>query len=239
MVNDIKAVIFDLDDTLFDHRHSLQAGLLALQKACPDSLQAWPLAHLTDTYVDLVESLHVQVLQGLLTPDQARIQRICAFFSTYGRVLSSDEAQIYAALYRETYQAARQPVPGAIALLQYLHATVKIGIITNNTSLEQREKLDACGFTPWVDVVVISEEVGFIKPDPAIFAIALQQLGCGADQAVMVGDSWKSDIVGAHQAGIKSIWLNRFGEICPDSSIGATTIESLTPTQTVATLICA
>ena len=225
MNHNIKAVLFDLDDTLFDHHHSLQVGLLAIQKICPE-LQVWPLAHLTNTYVDLVESLHLQVLQGLLTLDQARIQRIQAFFLTYNRTLSLDEASVYAMLYRETYQAARQPVPGAIALLQYLRGHVKTGIITNNASLEQREKLNACGFTPWLDVVIISEEVGVIKPDPAIFAIALEKSGCNANEAVMVGDAWKNDILGAYQAGIRPIWLNRFGLTCPDLSI-ASIITSL------------
>ncbi len=231
----IKAVIFDLDDTLFDHYHSLQAGLLTIQKACPE-LQPWPLAHLTNTYVDLVESFHLQVLQGLLTLDQARIQRIQAFFLTYQRSLSFDEAQAYAMLYRETYQAARQPVPGAIALLQYLRGRVKTGIITNNTSLEQREKLDACGFTPLLDVLVISEEVGVIKPNPAIFAIALERLGCKASEAVMVGDAWENDILGAHQARLRPVWLNRFGLACPNPSI-VSIITSLQPTQTIANLL--
>lgn len=231
----IQAVIFDLDDTLFDHHHSLQAGLRAIQKNCP-ALHPYPLAELTHTYVDLVESLHLQVLQGLLSIDQARVKRIKAFFVKYGHSLSDEQAQDYAVLYRETYQSARQPVPGAIALLQHLRANVKTGIITNNISIEQREKLDACGFTPWLDVVVISEEVGVIKPDPAIFAIALERLGCPASAAVMVGDAWKTDILGAHQAGIKAVWLNRFGAACPDSSI-ATIINTLEPAESVAALL--
>ena len=234
-MNAIKAVIFDLDDTLFDHYHSLQAGLATLQKAHSD-LQAWPLSHLTNTYVELVESLHIQVLQGLIKPDQARIQRIRTFFLTYGRSLSLDEAHETASLYREAYQAARQPVPGAIALLQHLHAATKIGVITNNTSLEQREKLDVCGFTPLLDEVVISEEVGVIKPDPAIFAIALERLGCSASEAVMVGDAWQTDIIGAHRAGIRSVWLSRFGAPCPDPSL-ASVIDGFTPAQTIAALL--
>lgn len=229
----IKAVIFDLDDTLFDHYHSLQAGLIALQKA-HQSLQQWPLEDLTNTYIELIDSLHPQVLQGVLTQEQARIQRIRGFFLKYGQSLSVVEADSAATLYRETYRLARQPVTGVMALLEYLHTRVKIGIITNNTSLEQREKLDAGGMTPWINVVVISEEVGVVKPDPAIFQIALERLGCGPDQAVMVGDSWKVDVLGAKQAGIRPVWFNRFGLPNPGE---AAMIDTLEPTQSIAALL--
>ena len=236
MTESIQAVIFDLDDTLFDHYFSLQAGLSALQKTTPN-LQQQTLDDLTSTYVDLVESLHIQVLQKQLTLDQARIQRMQSFFLKYGRTLSVDEAQNYAEHYRGVYLAARQPVPGAIALLRHLRTrNVKTAIITNNASLEQREKLEFCKLTPLIDVVVISEEVGVIKPDPAIFAIALKQLECNASQAIMVGDAWNTDILGAHRAGIKSIWLNRFGARCPDPSI-TTIIHALEPASTVADLL--
>ncbi len=236
MAQPIQAVIFDLDDTLFDHYHSVQAGITALQKTTPN-LQKQTLDDLTSTYVDLVESLHIRVLQKQLTLDQARTQRMQSFFLKYGRTLSADETQHYIDQYREVYQAARQPVPGAIALLEHLRTrNVKTAIITNNASLEQREKLDFCELTPLIDVVVISEEVGVIKPDPAIFAIALNHLQCSANQAIMVGDAWDTDILGAHRAGIKSIWLNRFDAACPDPSI-TTMIDSLEPASTVTDIL--
>ncbi|MGC1378074.1 MAG: HAD family hydrolase [Anaerolineales bacterium] len=234
MAHPIKAVLFDLDDTLFDHHHSMQAGLLAMQQAYP-GLQRWPLQDLTNTYVELLESLHVQVLQGLLTPEQARIQRIQRFFLKYDQRLSLDAIPDSVILYRDAYQAARRVVPGALALLEYVHARAQTGVITNNTSLEQREKLDTYGLMPWMDVVVISEEVGVTKPDPAIFNIALERLDCSPAQAVMLGDSWEVDVLGARQAGIRPVWFNRFGSPRPDESV--TMIDALEPAQAIAELL--
>ena len=234
MDHPIKAVLFDLDDTLFDHYHSMQAGLLAMQQAYP-GLKRWSLQDLTNTYVELLESLHVQVLQGLLTPEQARIQRIQRFFLKYDQRLSLDDIPNSVILYREAYQAACRVVPGALALLEYLHARAQIGVVTNNTILEQREKLDTYGIAPWMDVVVISEEVGVTKPDPAIFQIALERLGCSPAQAVMLGDSWQVDVLGARQAGIRPVWFNRFGLPCPDPSV--TMIYALEPADVVAELL--
>lgn len=231
-----RAVIFDLDDTLFDHYHSVQSGLLALQGAYP-GLQEHHLNDLTETYVDLVETLHIQVLRGLLTIDQARIQRIQSFFLKHDRALSLDRAYQAASVYRAAYQAARQPVTGALALLQYLqHTNTKIGIITNNGSQEQREKLSVCEMAPLIDALVISEEVGVIKPEPAIFAIALEKLGCASHEAVMLGDAWQTDILGAHRAGIRPVWLNRFGAKCPDPTLAAV-ITTLEPPPSIAALL--
>lgn len=238
MDSPIKAVLFDLDDTLFDHHHSLQASLLEMQKTY-QSLQQRSLEDLMSTYVELLESTHAQILRGMLSKEEARIRRIREFFLKHGQSLSTVEIDAAIRLHRDAYQAIRRPVPGAVALLEYLRGSgIQIGIITNNTSREQHEKLTVCGLDAWVDVLVISEEVGVIKPDPAIFEIALERLGCGPGQTVMVGDSWEIDIMGARKAGIAPVWFNRFGSPCPDQTL-ATMIDTLEPAQTVAALLVA
>ena len=59
---------------------------------------------------------------------------------------------------------------------------------------------------------IISEEVGINKPQPGIFQIALEKNGVGAEEAIMIGDSYSSDIQGAKNAGIDQIWLHQ-GEV--------------------------
>ena len=84
---------------------------------------------------------------------------------------------------------------------------------------EQRQKIAACGFGPFLDTVVISEEAGVTKPDPRIFRLALERLGRPADETVMIGDAWDTDIAGARAAGIRPLWFNRFGAPSPDRSV--------------------
>jgi HAD superfamily hydrolase (TIGR01509 family) len=95
--------------------------------------------------------------------------------------------------------------------LKSLKSQAHIGIVTNNFLEEQRAKLDVCGLTPFVDIMVTSEECGYTKPAPEIFHITLDHLRCSAHEAVMIGDSWDVDIIGARNAGIRPIWFNRFG----------------------------
>jgi FMN phosphatase YigB (HAD superfamily) len=62
-----------------------------------------------------------------------------------------------------------------------------------------------------VDALITSEDVGVLKPDPAIYQVALQRLQASPAQTVMVGDNWSADVLGALAVGIRPVWLNRFG----------------------------
>ena len=151
-------------------------------------------------------------------------------------VATDAESQAAARCYRDAYDAAYRPVPGSIELLQRVKAERRIGIVTNHVVSEQVKKIATIGVEPFVDELVVSEEVGVAKPDARVFEAALSRLGGTPDEAVMIGDSWSSDIVGATGLGIRAIWLNRYDRPCPDSSL-ATEIRSLEPVDDIADLI--
>ena len=123
-------------------------------------------------------------------------------------------------------------MPGAIALATALkRAGVAFVIVTNNVTSEQRLKLDRCGLRPYVDALITSEDVGVTKPDARIFETALAAAGVTPAEAVMLGDSWLTDVAGARASGVRAVWLNRAGAVAPDSSAGAAVaeIQSLEP----------
>jgi FMN phosphatase YigB (HAD superfamily) len=72
----------------------------------------------------------------------------------------------------------------------------------------QYEKFDKSGLRDCFAHIVLSEEVGCQKPNPRIFEEALRMNGLQAEEVVMIGDSWNSDIQGAINAGIDQIWVN-------------------------------
>ena len=147
--------------------------------------------------------------------------------------LADDDA---AELHRRTYQANRRCVEGALELVTHLKSRLRIAVVTNNTLAEQREKLATFGFAPLVDALVTSEEVGAAKPDARIFAAALERVACEPHEAVMIGDAWHHDVVGATSAGIRALWLNRHGLPHPDPSL-AMQILALHPVEHVAALV--
>jgi putative hydrolase of the HAD superfamily len=84
-----------------------------------------------------------------------------------------------------------------------------LGIITNGPAEVQRDKVDLLDIRHLVDFVIISGEFGVSKPDPAIYAEALNKAGASAHDTVFVGDSAEHDIAGAHASGLRTVWVNR------------------------------
>ncbi|MCL6274280.1 HAD family hydrolase [Muricauda sp. 2012CJ35-5] len=81
-------------------------------------------------------------------------------------------------------------------------------ILTDLTAHIQYRKIEKLGLSNYVDYLVTSEEVGIEKPHPYMFTRALQKLECNTMEALMIGDSWSKDILGANAMGIDSIWIN-------------------------------
>ena len=228
----VRAVLFDLDDTLFDHRGCSQDGLDAARR-CHDSLGAMPLADLERLHATFLEQLHGDVMLGRVPLEEARLERFRRLLAAAGATPPEAVVARTAAAYRDRYREVRRAVRGAVPLLAALAGRVRIGIVSNNLFDEQLEKLRLCGLEPFVDALIVSERVGVSKPDAAIFAAALEQVACRADEAVMVGDSWTADIAGAQAAGIRPIWFNPMALPIPEGSEGVTQLRALEPLDAV------
>jgi HAD superfamily hydrolase (TIGR01549 family) len=236
----IRAVLLDLDDTLFDHGHAARQGLKAVRE-CHTALAAIDPAELEHRHGEILEALHLRVLAKELALDDARIERFRQLFVSAGisglDAGDASLAQRAAAAYRHRYLQAWREVPGATALLEALTERSRIGIVSNNLAREQHDKLRFCGFERYLDAVVISEEAGVSKPDPSIFRVALDRLGVSASEAVMIGDAWYTDIAGAREAGVRAIWFNPDERERPDEWADVTEIRSLEPASRVLSLI--
>ncbi len=233
----IRAVLFDLDETLFDHRRASMSSLGEMQREHP-RLLAVPLTELEATFYRILDQTFPAVLAGDVTPEQSRVHRVQLLFAEYGAPLTEQRAEELALLYRRMYQESRYPVPGAQALLEHLHGCACVGIVTNNFTAEQQDKLRCCGLDHLIDFLITSEDVGAGKPDTRMFQSALDQAACAPHEAVMVGDSWSSDVMGACRAGIRAVWFNRHGDQMPVSG-KVEEIRSLEPAEAVAQLLLA
>jgi len=228
------AVLFDLDDTLFDHWSCTREALRTL-RARFGAFGRMPIEAFEAKHGYLLEELHLEVMGGRLTVDDARVQRFRRLFEYAGETGADDTARAAASAYREAYVANWRPVAGALALLAAVRGRATIGVVTNNVASEQHQKLDACGFRPYLDAVVISEEAGVAKPDPRIFEIAIGHLSRPREETVMIGDAWATDVAGARAAGLRAIWFNRFGAQSPDPTVPE--ISSLGPTAMLLSML--
>ena len=213
-----RAVLIDLDDTLVDHQHAMRSALRALHTS-DVRLQSLEYDFLVAEWQRVLDAMHDDVALGRVSIHESRILRYRHFYALAGSPVERSEAEAISGRHLQSYMDSRRVVAGADTLLRAIKPHARIAVVTNNTVAEQREKLAAFGMTRFVDELVTSEEFGVAKPDAAIFRHALERVGAGVADAVMVGDSWVNDVVGATAIGIRAIWLNRTGAACPDATL--------------------
>lgn len=196
-------LLVDNDNTLMDFDTAEHFALL-------DTLQAFFLPdtpEVLETYHAINHALWEALERGEVTQAQLKLRRFEQLIDHFG--WTGVEARALADTYPRHLGCHAELLPGATELLQALHGRMKIALVSNGVSEIQRSRLSRCPFTPLLDAVVISEEVGVSKPDPRMVDIALAQLGCeDKRQAVLLGDSLTADIAAARSAGIDSIWFN-------------------------------
>jgi len=214
----IKTVFFDLDDTLFDHQYSRRCGFLAL-KAMHHALAPAHIREMELFHEQLTWANFTKVLSKEISLADAITERICAVCSRFGHPLAPAEIQETVSQYDAAYRKNRRPVPGSRDLLDALKKHVQLGIITNGFCDLQKEKMEVLGISPLIDVIVISEEAGFRKPDTRIFRTALSRAGADPAKSLYVGDSWNVDILPAHRCGMRAIWLNRYSQPHSDPAV--------------------
>ncbi|MCD7935855.1 MAG: YjjG family noncanonical pyrimidine nucleotidase [Tannerellaceae bacterium] len=102
-------------------------------------------------------------------------------------------------------------IPGAIELLEYLHSSYRLFILSNGFREVQFLKLKNSGLSPYIEKMILSEDAGIQKPHKKIFDFALKNTNARRRESLMIGDSWEADIVGAHDSKIDQLWLNPAG----------------------------
>jgi len=217
-VSQLKAVFFDLDDTIYDHRHSCMCGLSKLREIYPP-LQDYEVGHLEADYLLRLNILHELLLQGLITQEESRYKRIGGTLNQHGVHLEGQELEQACRIYEAGYKESRRPVPGMMELIIDLRTKgIPSSIITNGFNNIQEDKLQATGLDKIIDFMITSETAGTAKPDPDIFQMAMDRYHITPEQTLMVGDNWNIDILGGVNAGIPTVWINRRGYACPDPS---------------------
>ena len=208
-----RALLLDLDETLLVRAHQPAVeGTCEQIAAMRPSLDAGRLtdANTREWRLYWREAEHAWAL-GELSGAAVSLE---AWRRTLRACGHEDEslAQLAARTHQQLALAAHRlfdDVPDLLA--SAARARVPLGLVTNGASDTQRGKLHAMDLEHCFDAIVISGEIGVVKPDPAVFEVALSGLGLGRDDVWHVGDSPGTDVAGARAAGLKAVWINRSG----------------------------
>ena len=232
----IKAIIFDLDDTLlWDHKsvkEAFAATCLAAKKKYdidPEELEeavrkeARELYSSYETY-PFTQMIGINPFEGLwgnFDDDDDNFRKMKEIVPTYRKqswtsglkVLGIDDPKFGSEL-AEQFPVERRNKPfvyeETFDVLNQLKGKFQLVLLTNGSPDLQNTKLKITPeLVPYFDHIVISGAYGRGKPDPSIFSHTLSLLSLPKEEVIMVGDNLMTDILGASRTGIKSVWINR------------------------------
>lgn len=198
----IKAVVFDLDNTLMDF---MKMKRRAIEEAIPAMIDA---------------GLHITVDEANAKIDEIYKEQGIEYQQVFDeflrRVLDKVDYKIWAAgvvAYRRAREASLIPYPHVYSTLNKLSKLkISMGILSDAPTKEAWLRLAYLNFHHIIDEVVTFDDTGVRKPSPIPFKRILEKLNVKPNEAIMVGDWVERDIVGAAKVGMKTAFA-RYGDV--------------------------
>ncbi|MGY0018925.1 HAD family hydrolase [Streptomyces sp. YJ-C3] len=202
----IRAVVWDIDDTIFDYAtadttgmraHLTTEGLLGAFGTAERALARWKA---------LTREHWARFETGEVDWEGQRRDRVRAFV---GEALDDAEADAWFTRYLAHYEAAWSLFPDTVPALDTLAGTYRHAVLSNSSLRNQDRKLRALGVRDRFEAVVCAAELGVAKPEAAAFHAVCEQLDLAPHEVAYVGDQPDTDARGAVEAGLTGIWLDR------------------------------
>lgn len=191
----IQAIGFDLDETLLHRRTSLLRFIRSQHAKRRLYQSGVPLQEWCDRFLEWDESGYVR--------KDVVYTRLIAHFQ-----LDSLTMETLWEEYRNDFHHHCVQMPHAAHVLRTIkNKGYPLALITNGETLFQKKNAEALGILPFFDVVLVSEEEGRKKPDPALFLIAAKRMNVPPESCLFVGDHPVNDILGAAAVGMRTAWL--------------------------------
>jgi putative hydrolase of the HAD superfamily len=193
----LKAIVFDLDDTLYPEESYVLSGFRAVAAHAAARI-GWP----AEQALAELSELHRAGVRG-------------DTFNRWLQARAQDSPELVAeliAVYRG-HKPCLEPFPGVLALLAGLRSSYRLGLVSDGYLQVQQAKLEALGLEPYLDAVVFSDSLGRAswKPSPIAFEAVLARLGVTAREAVYVADNPAKDFLGSRRLGMHGLRLRTPG----------------------------
>lgn len=207
----MKVICFDLDDTLVDFNPGEKKARLVLIHRLATKSQT-SVDHIGRIYDDIwyqIKPGYMEMVNNGL--NEMAIRNI--HLSRLIDVIHCEEASSHLTQIHWDLSLGNLKVyPDADSVIKYLSEKYNLAMITNGPSDLQREKINRLKFLDLFDEIIISGDLGYHKPDEKIFKEMTKRTGADPSDIVYIGNNYQKDVVGAHQAGWKTVWVNRKNE---------------------------
>ena len=213
-----KYLLFDADNTLYDFNASEAAALRRMFSQYGIDISLLPIYH--------EENLKCWFLyeHGQMTLDTLETERFRRFLQRIGNDADPEEAgNAYSGFLAEEGIM----LPGALELLGSLQGRYSLSIITNGIARIQHERFRRTDTEKYFDRIFISQEIGYAKPDPRFFSYVLDELSADRSECLVIGDGLTSDIQGAENAGIDSIYVSWSGNTTEKAAFSVSSFSEL------------
>jgi len=203
-------LLIDADDTILDfmtaERTALGESVRALNSEYNDTV--------FETYHLINDLLWKAYERGEIEKSEIRKRR---FKELYLKMGWGGDPDIMSALYIDNLSHQGQLIPGALEFLQNMCKKYTLYAVTNGVDVVQKGRFEVAGINKFFSDVFISEKIGFGKPDKRYFDFVLENITeRDKTKVAVIGDSPTSDIKGAQNAGIDSVWFNRNAAMLPN-----------------------
>jgi len=199
----LRYIYFDLDNTLLDHIKAESKSHQAVYESFSE-LQKIPIDEWLETYQEVNHNLWVQYQDGDIDRHQLHFSRFHDSMVKMG--LPTDHSREIGISYMDKYRENWEWVDQAEEAIALASKHFDVGIITNGFKETQLKKFEKLSMHKYTSRMVISEELGVLKPDPKVFDHATELAGVPREEILYVGDSYSSDVVGGLNAGWQTAW---------------------------------
>jgi putative hydrolase of the HAD superfamily len=204
----IKAVVWDVDDTLFDYTAADRAGMRG-HLAAEGLLDGYAtVEQAIERWREVTDLQWARFAAGETSFEDQRRDRVRVFL---GAELTDAEADAWFQRYIGHYEAAWALFPDVLPALDALAASHRHAVLSNSTLHVQDRKLRVLGVHDRFETILCAAELGVSKPQAAAFLAACEALALPAHQVAYVGDHPEIDGRGAAEAGLLSVWIDRGG----------------------------
>jgi putative hydrolase of the HAD superfamily len=204
-------LIFDLDHTLWDFERNSASALEEIYFELKLKERGIPtFKPFFEEYKRINEECWTDYRNGKL---EKKILRTIRFKRTLATYSIDDESLSEAICESYLLKSPRKPhlIEGAVEILDYLQRKYELHILTNGFAEIQEVKMEASGLHKYFKHVIASENAGAKKPHYQAFTFAVEQIGTSINECIMIGDNPETDIEGAKNIGMDTVYFNRNG----------------------------